>query len=232
MEESSTRPRVTGRKRDLVIAADRFIYWLSHHWLAVFNVAVALYVGVPFLAPIFMWIGLTGPAQVIYRIYHPLCHQLAFRSWFLFGQASHYPRGLFDQLTGIDTTTYSGLQQAGEFIGNAQLGYKVALCQRDIAIYGAILLGGLAYALLRTRLPRLSLAGFIAFCALPIALDGLSQLFSQPPFNWLPYRESTWYLRTLTGALFGLGLAWLAYPSIDTSMRETREQLGRRFGWS
>jgi len=58
----------------------------------------------------------------------------------------------------------------------------------------------------------------------PIGLDGFSQLFSQ--FNWpwlasiLPYRESTPFLRVLTGGLFGFGTAWFAYPYIEESMNE------------
>jgi uncharacterized membrane protein len=230
-DEKTSKPRVTGRRRDLVIAADRFIFWLTHHWLGLFNSVMALYVGLPFLAPALMRLDAPGPAGVIYRVYHAMCHQLGFRSWFLFGQASQYPRSLFEQLTGINTATLDGLTQAREFVGDAQLGYKVALCERDIAIYGAVLLGGLLYALVRARAPRLGFAAFAVISVMPIAIDGFSQLLSQPPFNLLPYRESTWYLRTLTGALFGLGLAWLAYPSIDESMQETRAQLSRRFGW-
>ncbi len=42
----------------------------------------------------------------------------------------------------------------------------------------------------------------------PIGLDGFSQLFSQMDWSWLatifPYRESTPFLRVLTGALFGI----------------------------
>ena len=61
----------------------------------------------------------------------------------------------------------------------------------------------------------------------PIGLDGFSQLFSQFNWEWLsalvPYRESTPFLRVLTGALFGLATAWFAYPNIEESMSETRQ---------
>jgi uncharacterized membrane protein len=40
-----------------------------------------------------------------------------------------------------------------------------------------------------------------------MALDGFTQLFC--------YRESNWELRLLTGALFGLASAWLAYPRLE-----------------
>jgi hypothetical protein len=67
----------------------------------------------------------------------------------------------------------------------------------------------------------------------PLGLDGFSQLFSQ--FNWqplaeiLPYRESTPFLRVLTGFLFGFLTAWFAYPNIEESMQETRQFFVKKF---
>ncbi len=46
-----------------------------------------------------------------------------------------------------------------------------------------------------------------------------------PGFNLLPARESTPVLRSLTGALFGLANVWLAYPYVEESMREVRQNL-------
>jgi uncharacterized membrane protein len=60
----------------------------------------------------------------------------------------------------------------------------------------------------------------------PIALDGLSQLLSQPPLNILPYRESTPMLRTITGFLFGFMTAWFGYPYVEESMSENYKYLG------
>jgi uncharacterized membrane protein len=64
-------------------------------------------------------------------------------------------------------------------------------------------------------------------------LDGFSQLFSQFNFPWLaallPYRESTPFLRVLTGALFGFSTAWFAYPYIEESMAETRQFFIKKF---
>jgi len=129
---SSASPQpVTGRQRDFVIAVDRVILAISRHWLLYLNLVVLLYVGVPFLAPIFMQIGATGPAHAIYTFYGALCHQLGFRSFFLFGEMSTYPRAIFQQYTGIDPNDLFG---ARAFIGNAQLGWKVAFCERDVAI--------------------------------------------------------------------------------------------------
>jgi hypothetical protein len=60
---------------------------------------------------------------------------------------------------------------------------------------------------------------------LPIAIDGVSQLISQPPFGFIPLRESTPFLRTLTGFLFGFITAWFGYPYVEASMQENRKFL-------
>ena len=67
-----------------VAAVDCFVYKFSNRWLVIFNTLVGLYVGIPFLAPVFMVLGLTAPAKVIYTMYSPMCHQMGYRSWFLF----------------------------------------------------------------------------------------------------------------------------------------------------
>ena len=42
-------------------------------------------------------------------------------------------------------------------LGTPELGYKVAFCERDLAIYTTVLLAGLGYARMRGRLNGLSL---------------------------------------------------------------------------
>lgn len=116
---------------------------------------------------------------------------------------------------------------ARDFVGNQQMGYKMTLCARDIAIYTAIFVGGLiySYAPVRRRLRPAPLWLYALLGLGPIALDGLSQLLGYPPFNlWSP-RETLPVFRIVTGALFGLMNVWLAFPYLELSMRETREQL-------
>jgi hypothetical protein len=74
----------------------------------------------------------------------------------------------------------------------------------------------------RRRLRPLPIWAWLFFGLLPIALDGGSQLLSAFPFSPFEVRESTPFLRTLTGLLFGLSNAWLAYPYVEESMGETR----------
>jgi uncharacterized membrane protein len=214
--------------------SDDITYWLSKHYLAILNLVVALYVGLPFLAPVLMTAGYEKPAAIIYKFYSATCHQLAYRSFFLFGEQLVYPRqaaGLhelltFQQATGIpEGNTTADIFAARNFVGNSMIGYKVALCERDIALYGSILLFGLIFALSGRRIRPLRWYWWLLFGILPIALDGLSQLFSQPPLNFIPYRESTPYLRVLTGFLFGFTTAWFGYPTIEQSMRDTQEMM-------
>lgn len=216
--------------RNQAIRLNRGLLFFARHWLAAFNLAVFVYVGLPFLAPTLMHAGFERQARWIYTVYSPLCHQLAFRSWFVFGEQPAYPRSLagtnlisFGQATGMDENDYLG---ARAFLGNPTLGYKTALCERDIGIYGAILLSGLAFVFLRKHLKPLPIWMWFVFGIVPIALDGGTQLLSVLPIPGLsvilPMRESTPFLRTLTGGLFGVMNVWLAYPYIEESFAETR----------
>lgn len=77
--------RVTEWTRDLVIFLDRRIYQMARHWLWTVNGTVALYAGLPVLAPFLMAVGWRFPAQIIYFVYSFLCHQMPERSFFILG---------------------------------------------------------------------------------------------------------------------------------------------------
>jgi uncharacterized membrane protein len=228
-----SQPTLSPWQRSFVLATQRFIYWLSKHWLALANLFIIVYLAIPFAAPVFMKVGWTGPAQTIYSIYKPLCHQLAFRSWFLFGEETVYPRVEYEDQFGFSDAAWPELfAHAREYTGDETVGYKVALCERDVAIYAALLLGGITYAFLRRRGVRaMPFWLFILIGVLPMGLDGGSQFVSLV-LPWFPARESVWQLRVLTGALFGFSIAWLAFPYIQEGMDETREILAARYGWN
>lgn len=235
--QSPEKPRVTGRTRDIVIGLDHTILSLARHWLLFINLAIFVYVGLPFAAPVLMQAGATGPARIIYGLYGGLCHQLGYRSFFLFGERAAYPRDIFESYSGIDPDALDGLFASRAFVGNERMGWKVASCERDVAIYGMLLLFGLVYALpgVQQRVKPLPWLAYGLIGILPIGLDGFSQLFSQlppelnlfgfHPFAWIPYRESTPFLRVLTGALFGLANGWLAFPYIRQSTAEVDADL-------
>jgi len=205
--------------------SDGFTYWLSRHYLAIFNIFIFVYFALPFLAPVLMRMGVVTPATWIYKGYSAVCHELAFRSWFLFGEQAAYPRqsaqveGLvtYGNATGMDE---NDLWAAREYRGNDQIGYKVALCERDVAIYGGIFLFGVTFAITKRKLRALHWLLWIMIGLMPIGLDGLSQLISQPPLLLIGYRESTPLLRSITGFLFGFITAWFGYPYVEESMRE------------
>lgn len=212
---------------------DRFSYWISKHYMLVLNTFVFLYVGLPFLAPVLMSAGYQAPANSIYKVYSFVCHQFAFRSWFIYGEQPAYPR----QAAGVDSLVpygiATGLDEADEltarqFVGNDQVGYKIALCERDVAIYGGILLFGLIFSTTGRRIKALPWYLWLLIGIMPIAIDGFSQLLSQPPLGFFPYRESTPLLRTVTGFLFGFSTAWFGYPIVEESMVDIRRYYGEK----
>jgi uncharacterized membrane protein len=144
-----------------------------------------------------MSIGRDDLASWIYRLYASACHQWSFRSYFLFGPRPTYS---FDELNVlVPGAAYS-------FLGSPDLGYKVAFCERDVAIYTGALLAGLLFVAARSKLRPLRFSWFMALI-IPMALDGFTQLVG--------LRESSAELRTLTGLLFGVAGVWLVFPRLE-----------------
>ena len=212
--------------------SDSFNLWISRHYMLIFNLTVFAYLGLAFLAPTLMQVGAPRAANLLYKAYGLVCHQLAYRSFFLFGEQLYYPReaaGLsgvmtFSEATGLEESNAAqAIFAARNFVGDEQIGYKIALCQRDVAIYGGILIFGLLFSLSGMRLKSIPWYVWLPLAIIPIGLDGFSQLLSQPPLGFLPYRESTPFLRLLTGFLFGFATAWFGYPMVEESMADTRK---------
>ncbi|NJL93778.1 MAG: DUF2085 domain-containing protein [Anaerolineae bacterium] len=256
------------RRRLKLIQRQRLNARLSRNWLQIVLGILALYVGLPILAPTLMMVGATGPASMIYTIYSPLCHQFAFRSAFLYGEHWVYPRAavyeepventfdayaaqsdefialysevrrnqLIDAGLGEEAQNYqfnsaelaewsTALQiTARRFRGDPEMGYKMALCARDIAIYGAMLVGGIGFFFVRKRLRPAPLVLYAILGLAPIGLDGFSQLLSYPPFEFWPVRETLPEFRVITGLLFGLMNVWLAFPYMERSFIEGAQE--------
>jgi uncharacterized membrane protein len=212
---SAARPS-PGFETSLTHAASRLILGIARHWLALFNLAWGIYIGLPFLAPVLLYFGFAAPARLIYAVYSVLCHQFPDHSYFLFGANLTPDLGALEvsgMAAGADLFTQR------QFVGNTLAGFKVAICQRDIAIYGSVLLAGLLFGAVRHRLRILPLRWYLIFLA-PLAVDGLTQMFG--------WRQSDWLLRTATGALFGIASVWLAYPHIDDAMQDVVQTEERR----
>jgi len=226
--------------------SERFVYWLSHHWLLAFNIVWGAFVIAPWLAPVFMKIGWTGPANAVYFVYQFFCHQLPQRSFFLFGSQSMYSIGEIGVMWPV--TDPNVLRQ---FIGDATFGWKVAYSDRMVAMYTAFWLASLAFGLVRHRLRPLPLWGYILMI-LPMAIDGTSHFLSdlngqglgfgfRDANEWLVQMTggglpasfyagdalgsfNSW-MRLLTGALFGVASVWLAFPYVEAAFYEAREEL-------
>ena len=186
------------------------------------NSLLILFLLLTVAAPAAMKAGWDIPGHLLYRIFKGFCHQFAFRSWFLFGQQAYYPRYpagdlfTYEEMFGVSA---DDLVIASSIIGNAVAGYKIAICQRDIAMYTALLAVGLIFVLTGRRLKHLPLWVWLIFGVLPLGIDGLSQLSGTgwTILKWFPIRESTPLIRSITGGMFGLLSGWYIYPSIEKS---------------
>jgi uncharacterized membrane protein len=182
---------------------------LSRHWLALVTLAIALFLGLAFAAPLLDMGGHHTAAGAIYLVYRLACHQLPQRSWFLGGRAAT-----------VDWPTvqaYFGWQVDNQWLAFHQvirdpvLGYQVAMCQRDVATFGGLLASALAVGALRRRGRVRPLAvRYFLLAGLPMAVDGISQLVG--------LRESTPLLRTATGALLGAATGLLLLPMVDDGL--------------
>lgn len=218
------KPPEGERARRLSDAINGLAVGFARHWLAIFNIVVAVFIALPFLAPVLMHAGATGAATLIYKVYAPTCHQLPERSIFLFGPEQFYGVKQLESDGDIPTGLNILQREQLRWNGSPQAGWKVAICERDVAIYGSILLAGLVFGLLRPRLKRgnkmvkMPLWLYLLML-LPIAVDGFTQLFG--------LRESTPELRFLTGALMGAATVWFAYPYVEDAMGDVVRQTPR-----
>jgi uncharacterized membrane protein len=223
---------------------------IMQHWLAIFLIAYGVFNALPFVAPVFMKLGWTDAGNVIYTIYSFLCHQMAQRSFFLFGKHVMYsPDQLPVTLTG--NTGTDALILRG-FRGSAALGWKVAWSDRMVSLYAGVWLVGLVYwgvARVRTVKP-MSIWAF-GLLMLPIVLDGGTHMISDTldglttgfryhnawlaalTGNILPTGFYTGdalgsfnsWMRLITGLLAAVGVVWFAFPLIDRSARSTAHDI-------
>ncbi len=189
----------------LTPALEALVSAIARHWLLLSNIALGLVAVLPFAPPVLLRSGQSWLANLGYLIYRPLCHQLPERSFFLFGRQPLYTLRELQFLVGPDVPL--------RYTGDAVVGWKVAVCERDVAVYGVMFLAGLAFALLRRHLRPLALRSFALLCA-PMAIDGVGQLL----LLW----DSTWWSRVITGGLFGLACIWLAFPYVERGMQQVR----------
>ena len=209
--------------------------YLERYWFVFLNLFLVVYAGMPFLAPVFMHIGWSSLANAIYFIYSWLCHQLPERSFFLFGSKLTYT------LAEVQNAWQNTINPAilRQFVGNSEMGWKVAWSDRMVSMYGSLWLFGLLWWPIRRRVKSLPWWGLFLFL-LPMAIDGTSHFFSDLAGIGQGFRNSNAWLalltnhalapgfyigdawgsfnslmRLVTGILFGIGIVWFGYPYMD-----------------
>ncbi|MCO6453314.1 MAG: DUF2085 domain-containing protein [Caldilineales bacterium] len=223
------------------LAINRFADWLIKRWLLVAIILLAAWNMLPWLAPVFMRLGWELPARGIHTMYVAFCHQLPQRSWFLFGPEFTYRTDDILLAMNGSTAAVTPLTMRA-FIGNADMGWKLAWSDRMISFYGGWLLVAMAYALLRRRWRGLTLLTAI-FLMLPMLIDGGTHMLSDLGGLRAGFRESNAWLaaltnnafapefyagdqwgsfnsiaRMVTGILAAIGLIGFVFPYIDRSM--------------
>ncbi len=217
---------------------------LQHNWILLFGIFYGAFIALPFLAPVLMDIGWKGAGNILYFFYSFLCHQLPERSFFLFGSKFMYA------LPEIQSAWHQTLDPMilRQFIGNGQMGWKVAWSDRMVSMYSSVWIFGLLWYPLRRHLPRLPFWGLALFL-LPMALDGTTHLISDFAGLGQGFRDSNMWLavlthnalrptfyagdawgsfnsimRFLTGVLFGMGIVWFGFPYIEDALRTNKTE--------
>lgn len=206
-----------------------FWCWFYKKYILVFCVLfIAITIGA-LLAPVFAYQGYRSAAHILYTFYRISCHQLAYRTWFLFGEQTFYPL----RLAGIqDVISYEEISGnpaenaalAQSFIGSAAAGFKTALCQRDIVIPIGIVLAGIGFALSKRKWESIPILFWIVLGLLPMFLDGGVQWLRDvfPSFQIYHAWESTPLMRTGTGFLFGFTSGLILFPKLEQALWITK----------
>jgi uncharacterized membrane protein len=190
---------VSPTTRRIIKGIDRVALFIVKHWLALFLILYGIWVWAPFLAPVFMQNGWTGAGSTLYFIYSFFCHQLPERSFFFYGPQLMYN---LDQIGQVWSTENQLILR--QFVGNAEMGWKMAWSDRMISTYGGIWLGGVLWAIFGKRVPRLSLVVWMALGVLPLGLDGFTHFVNDivAGSSGQGFRDTNDWLRALTGEVF------------------------------
>jgi uncharacterized membrane protein len=222
--------------------------FINKYWFAIFMFFSLTWVGLPWLAPVFMHWGWESAAQIIYDLYSWQCHQLPQRSFFMFGDRMSYSLE-YIQSIWIDTHDLIELRQ---FIGNATIGYKVAWSDRMVSAYTSLPLAGLIIRITRHR-PKPFPAIWFLILIMPMAADGFTHLMSDIEGIGHGFRyTNAWlaeltdynlsnsfysgdslgsfnsWMRLLTGVLFGIGSMAFAFPYMLEAFEGTSTNASNR----
>ncbi len=237
------------RRNPWAVATLRLTYRFQRNWFVVFLALTGLFVAGPWSAPVLMNAGLTGPGKAVYTVYSFFCHQLPQRSFFLYGPSASLSLA---QVRAIWSDTNNPMILR-HFVGNPEVGYKVAWSDRMVSMYTSIPLAALAWWPFRHKLRPFPVWAFALFI-LPMAIDGVSHVVSDLAGLGLGFRDTNawlgaltgWslpasfyagdalgsfnsWMRLISGVLFGIGLVGFAFPYLHASFAETTEQIEVKF---
>ncbi|MBI5227289.1 DUF2085 domain-containing protein [Candidatus Micrarchaeota archaeon] len=180
----------------------------------VFGIYIAVLLllnGLIFATP---FIAFNGDASGLYKAFSYACHQKLSRSLCLFsdgnGNMTNYWMASCTNQSGKFVNTYQDRLQTKAIQSPDVVGYKIPVCSRDVGIYGAMLLAGIAYPFLR-RLEETKVwpTSYLVLAIVPLGVDGTVQLLSE--LGLLPFvYESTNEIRLLTGVIAGVALSFYA----------------------
>lgn len=223
-----------------IILMKRAVLGFARHWLFFVNLLIAIWVGLPWLAPVMMHWGWISAAKAIYLLYSFQCHQLPERSFFLFGKEVMYS---LTEIQAVWQQTSDPLILR-QFIGNSEIGWKVAWSDRMVSMYTSILFAGLLYGLVRKLMKPISLGTF-ALLLLPMVIDGGTHAISDLAGIGQGFRDTNLWLqvltnnsfpitfyqgdalgsfnswmRLITGILFGIALVAFAFPYLNDAFAD------------
>lgn len=185
-------------------------------------VFLLIYTILPLLSPLFFHFGMDRFGWYIQTLYRFTCHQRPERSLFFFGPKLSYT---------IEELARNGYEPniiGYPFIGNPELGYKVAFCVRDTFIYTTLIISAIISTASKKRLKVPW--WIIVLLVVPLVIDGSLQFISElahimhygPDITIAkPFYLSNNWNRAITGALFGTGLGFFLFSELRQSLNES-----------
>lgn len=191
------------------------------HWIL--SVFFLVYVGIAVLAPVLFHENHKRAGWLINSVYHFSCHQRPERSLFLFGKQLTYP------IEELREHGYNGVIIGYPFVGDDKIGYKTALCVRDLFMYTTIGITGL---LICSNRLKIKFRGWMVMGFIPMSLDGGIQFFSE----FMYYTQERWGLdlakpfylsnnvtRAVSGTIFGFTFSILLIGELKKVLTEEKQ---------
>lgn len=229
----------------------RLVHWSTRYWIIPFSIVWGIYIGLPWLAPVSMKVGWTNLAHAIYWLYSFQCHQFPELSFFLFGRKPTYS---LEEIQAAWQFTNNPLILR-QFLGNPDMGWKVAWCERTTWWYGSIWLGAWPFYIFRKKIPAFPLWALI-LSAMPMAIDGVTHTISDLAGIGAGFRNSNgwlvamtqhtlsntfytsdafgsfnFWMRMASGVILGIALVWFVVTRIGENQNSTGLLRTNRSGW-